>query len=201
MCLFLSFFTLFRLFLDGFVRAVALLLEANMDAREACIAVHQAKVIVRLIVTATYGYKMIGTRSNASASGFAIGTYFALSSSPAYHHTAFIYIYSSCQAHKHIFTNSQLYENFLLKDWMVWLCVPSPKLSSSAFSYLNQRRRIIYPQVKKNNKPFSFPYKKKKKKQKKRNSSKEGLTWHPGREEDYTRHFGRLDQEFRNRNS
>ena len=29
---------------------------------------------------------------------------------------------------------------------------------------------------KKNNKPFSFPYKKKKKKQKKRNSSKEGLT-------------------------
>ncbi len=103
MCLFLNgFFALFGFFLDRFVRAVSFLLEADVNAREAGIAVHQTKVIVRLIVAAADGYKVIGTGGDASASGFAIGTYFALSSSPAYHHTAFIY--SSCRTH--IFTNS-----------------------------------------------------------------------------------------------
>jgi hypothetical protein len=86
------------LFLDRLVGTVSLFLETDVNARQTGITMHQAKVIVGLIVAAADGDKMIRTSGQASASSLAIGTHLTLSSSPAYHHTAFIY--SSSRSHQ-----------------------------------------------------------------------------------------------------
>ena len=80
-----------RLFLDRLVGTVPFFLKADVNACQTGVSMHQAKVIIGLIVTAADGNKMIRTSGQASASSFAIGTHLTLSSSPAYHHTAFIY--------------------------------------------------------------------------------------------------------------
>lgn len=153
--------TVFSLFLDFFL--IDLLEQYPFFLRLMWTPVRQASRCIRQKLS--YDWLLLPQTGTKWSGQEAMQVQAASPSAPTLHsrparHT--IILHSSIHHAEHIYLRIHC-ENLLLKDWMVWLCIPSPKLSSSAFSYLNQgRKRIIYQQVQ--NKPFSFPYKKKKEK-------------------------------------
>lgn len=61
-----------------------------MRPGEASVAVHQAKVVVRLVVAAADWYEVIRARSDARTPRLAVLAYFAFASGSAYHRAALI---------------------------------------------------------------------------------------------------------------
>ena len=56
-----DFFAFARLLLDGLVGAISLLLETDVNTGQTSVAIHQAEIVVRRIVSAAYWNKVIGT--------------------------------------------------------------------------------------------------------------------------------------------